>query len=434
MLKYLIKSPSTQSSSINPPAKRKKNEDEKTQQAVEYEKTKRKRSFQPAWRDKRTWLLFANNKMYCTTCRGAYGNGGKDSKVKSPFLGGCDNFKKDVVTNHEISDIHIKSTEMKVAKENPTETPAFKMIVQLTKANMDKLTILFQNAHAIAKHCRPFKDFSWMVDLDRAKGLPGNQRYQNDKQCYVFVRSVFNTERSCIRDKLKNVKFLSILTDGSQDVSTIENECIYVRSCVQGNVEVSFIGMQQVARANAPGIFDALMKALTFEDTPSDISFKSKLIALGSDGASVNTGQKGGLIALLKRQISCEIIIIKCVAHGLELVFKSAAKSCKLYDKINTLLQELFSMYHKSALQKSNLETTYKALALPPLMPLRVGGTRWIGHYLRALEVVWKGYPAFVEHLKQVCKINLDFLNIVSETKKESALIYAVFHTKLFLQ
>ena len=74
------------------------------------------------------------------------------------------------------------------------------------------------------------------------------------------------------------------------------------------------------------------MKALTFENTPSGISFRSKLIALGSDRASVNTGKKGGFIILLQSQISSEIII-KCVAHGLELVFKSAAKSCKLYDK-----------------------------------------------------------------------------------------------------
>ena len=127
-----------------------------------------------------------------------------------------------------------------------------------------------------------------------------------------------------------------------------------------------------------------------------------KIVGLGADGAYVNTEETGGLIAKLKNDVNSEIVLIKCMAHSLELVFKKAAKDCTLYDKVQTMMSDLFKIYHKSALQKSNLETSYKAANLPFLMPLRVSGTRWVSHYKRALEVLWRGYPAFLLHLKQV--------------------------------
>ena len=45
--------------------------------------------------------------------------------------------------------------------------------------------------------------------------------------------------------------------------------------------------------------------------------WKSRLIAFGSDGASVNLGRKGGVAALLKQTIP-HLLGIHCMAHRLE--------------------------------------------------------------------------------------------------------------------
>ena len=49
------------------------------------------------------------------------------------------------------------------------ESVAGKMLVQLNKALTDKLMLKFRTVHALAKHCRPFTDYTWQCSLDEIK-------------------------------------------------------------------------------------------------------------------------------------------------------------------------------------------------------------------------------------------------------------------------
>lgn len=91
----------------------------------------------------------------------------------------------------------------------------------------------------------------------------------------------------------------------------------------------------------------------------------------------------------------------------LELAFKDALKKCKLYSKVESLLSNLYANY-KNYLQRANLKSTYRALNTNPVMPTRIGGTRWLGHTELALKRMLQGYPAFVSQLDQV-NILFDF-------------------------
>ena len=67
------------------------------------------------------------------------------------------------------------------------------------------------------------------------------------------------------------------------------------------------------------------------------------------------------------------------------------------------LLSGLYSFYHKSPLQRSNLKTATEACHLGSfIVSIRIGGTRWIAHTLLAIEKVWQAYPALVMHMDQV--------------------------------
>ena len=74
----------------------------------------------------------------------------------------------------------------------------------------------------------------------------------------------------------------------------------------------------------------------------------SKLVAMGSDGASVMLGKKSRVIALLKEQPS--MIGVHCSAHKLELSYKDAIKKVPLAEKVITLLSGLYYMYCNSPL------------------------------------------------------------------------------------
>lgn len=183
----------------------------------------------------------------------------------------------------------------------------------------------------------------------------------------------------------------------------LENEAIYVQSCHQGNVTVSFLEMKSVPKANAPGIFKAIRSALKFSDiSENDPKLEKKLVGFGFDGANVNTGHLNGVISLFHQHISPSIVLIHCMAHRLELAFKQSMKGISVYEKVNTMLCELYKFYCKSALQMENLKTTYAALDIAVAIPHRIGGTRWVSHLTGALEQIWKGYQAFIQHLGEV--------------------------------
>ena len=85
---------------------------------------------------------------------------------------------------------------------------------------------------------------------------------------------------------MKDVKFITVVSDGSTHVSVSENEIVYLRCCRQGIPKTLFVLMQSVEKADANGIFMALAKSL------SDIVVSpTKVVAFTADGASVNTGE-----------------------------------------------------------------------------------------------------------------------------------------------
>ena len=60
--------------------------------------------------------------------------------------------------------------------------------------------------------------------------------------------------------------------------------------------------------------------------------------------------------------------------------------------------------YHYSPLNRANLKKSAEALAQPCLIPIRVGGTRWMAHTLTSLDNFLRGYTVLKQHLGQVSK------------------------------
>lgn len=129
-----------------------------------------------------------------------------------------------------------------------------------------------------------------------------------------------------------------------------------------------------------------------------------QLVALSCDGASVNTGQKGGVGARLKTEP--DLIVLHRMAHRLELSIKDVLKKVPLYRKVvDTLLKGLFYFYHNSPLNNAMLHRTYHAMKEEGdklLIPTRTDGTRWVGHQLLAVTNVLTSYKFIVGHLEQV--------------------------------
>ena len=150
-----------------PPPKKAKSSSEKKERDKEYE-SKRKRNFQTAWLKRsdgedRSWLIFDKEVglMHCTHCR-KYATG--DKNRQSGFVKGTDNFKYESIKLHEDSQLHTDSCKKVKAAEKPRETEGALLLRQLNKQQIEKMTVLFRNAHALAKRGKPFSDFEWICE------------------------------------------------------------------------------------------------------------------------------------------------------------------------------------------------------------------------------------------------------------------------------
>ncbi|XP_062580077.1 zinc finger protein 862-like [Saccostrea cucullata] len=243
-----------------------------------------------------------------------------------------------------------------------------------------------------------------MASLDEKKGIDVGQTYRNVNSCKEFLVSIAAVERKKIEHNLRDAKFCTIMSDGSTDVSVIENEIVYVHFALKGKIHCYFLGLIECEHANAEGIFDAIFKAVDFEDIPKSEMY-NKIIAFAGDGASVNTGEINGVISHFRRNINSNILMIKCVSHRIELAFKDAMKSSTLYNKIFDMLGQLFKFYHNSPKQMAGLKSAAEACKKSLRHPTRVGGTRWVGHVLTALKNLLIGYKVFITHLEQVASV-----------------------------
>ena len=97
-------------------------------------------------------------------------------------------------------------------------------------------------------------------------------------------------------------------------------------------------------------------------------TFLSKLVTMGSDGASVMLGKKSEVLALLKEQ-QPSLIGVHCSAHRLELCYKDAMKKVPIAEKVLTLLTGLYYMYRNSPLNRTNLKNAFRCLSINIKLP-----------------------------------------------------------------
>ena len=87
------------------------------------------------------------------------------------------------------------------------------------------------------------------------------------------------------------------------------------------------------------------------------------------------------------------------MAHRLELSFKDAINGCNLDRHLEDLLSGLDTLYRKGAQNRANLKRCFLAIGQHPLIPTRVGGTRWVSHLLSAVDQLLRGYEGLTSHL-----------------------------------
>ncbi|KAL7386854.1 hypothetical protein ABVT39_014860 [Epinephelus coioides] len=183
-----------------------------------------------------------------------------------------------------------------------------------------------------------------------------------------------------MRARLSDGKFISVMSDGSLYSAVMEEEMVYVRSASEGKVKVDFVGVKAVSKPDATNISEAVCSIM---DSEVSADWKNKLVALTIDGASVMTGVNSGVVTKLRADRPY-VLGIHCMAHKLELAFSDGIRKNVMARKVEDLLSGLYTLYHKSGVNRASLKQHFRELHMKALMPTRFKEATNINAVLRA--------------------------------------------------
>ena len=149
------------------------------------------------------------------------------------------------------------------------------------------------------------------------------------------------------------------MCDGTTDASITEQEVVYVFFVDPDTMEPTLtfskcLGLADIQHANS--IFEAIMKAFEKRDL---LALLDKLIFLSSDGASVNSTKKSGLISLFREEKEW-VTFIWCFSHCLEVALKDALKDS--IAPVDESLMHLYYLYKKSSKKHRELKNSYQLM------------------------------------------------------------------------
>ena len=174
--------------------------------------------------------------------------------------------------------------------------------------------------------------------------------------------------------------------------------------------------MQAVENANAVGILKGIEASMSFHP-----DWKEKLIATGSDGASVNLGKNHSVTALLKKDVP-KLITMHCVNHRLELSVLDAIKKKNgdVFARIKKVLHLLYNHYSRSPKAVRELKNLAEAMQVKCLKPSKMNGTRWMPHFYRALTILLKkeNYKLYITHFEDIIKDGTGGVSCLGRAKK----------------
>jgi len=208
---------------------------------------------------------------------------------------------------------------------------------------------VFRTAYYIAKNNRPYTDHSGLIDLQRLNGVDVGRLLHSSTMCVDIVDHIAEHMSSKLMQSVleSDVPF-AILIDESTTLSN-NKAClvVYIRCSIGDSKPYSlFLDLIELSGTTAVAIGDALVKCL-HDHKFTDTILKNRWLALGTDGASVMLGRKGGVLAKLQETFP-NIIGWHCVNHRLELSVHDVVKCMTDINHFKSFMDKLYSLYSRS--------------------------------------------------------------------------------------
>jgi hypothetical protein len=202
------------------------------------------------------------------------------------------------ISEHKNSKAHVEAVN--VLQIRGAETLETKIVDQQQHAWLASSNI-FRTAYYLAKHKRPFTDHCSLVDLQRLNGVNVGRVLHSRTTCVDIIDHISDKMRKDLTQSIvdSGVPF-AVLIDESTTISNKTCLVVYIRCSVGDSTPISlFLDLIELSGTTAESITKASIDCLHTHHFNDDI-LRTIWCALGTDGASVMLGRKGGVKTRLK--------------------------------------------------------------------------------------------------------------------------------------
>ena len=320
---------------------------------------------------------------------GAYGDN-KDKQLAS---------LRKKIGEHKLSASHTEAEKVKILAKCNILPEA---VAEQEKELLTTTCNIFRTAYYLAKHDRPYLDHPGLVDLQKTNGSDMGRILHSPTVCTDIVDHIAREMRAkLISSIMTQKKPFSVLIDESTSLGAKSCLIIYIRSCVGDSNDplTFFLDIVELTDTTAAGILDALLGCLTKHGLTED--FLSQFwLGIGTDGASVMLGKRGGLCTKLKEKYP-NLLTWHCFNHRLELAVHDAVKACTQVNHFKIFMQKLYSLYSMSPKNRRALQQCAAEVGSELLKIGRVLDVRWVASSHRAVKAVWVSYTALYAHFEK---------------------------------
>ncbi|XP_028410502.1 E3 SUMO-protein ligase KIAA1586-like [Dendronephthya gigantea] len=300
---------------------------------------------------------------------------------------------------------HLNSDAHKQAEEMVNQKKKNIMPVHIDVMNtewLDTTKRVFRTSYYIAKNDRPLNNIEELVDLQIHNGLDMGTGLHSRSSATAIIDHIAYEMRSTICKTIKENKGkVSILIDESTTVSGISTLIIYLKAQLERSGEAQFLFLDLVELTNgqsAKEVHTALLACLKRHGFDMDY-LQEHFVAFTTDGASVLTGKKSGVMELLMNDFP-NLITWHCLNHRLELAVEDAISELTGINHFKIFVERLYSIYSQSPKNVRELREVAKSLDVQLLKIGKVLSTRWVASSHRTVLAVWNNYEALCKHFK----------------------------------
>ncbi|MCO5551714.1 hypothetical protein L7F22_005218 [Adiantum nelumboides] len=358
-------------------------------------KVKKQRRWIPAWKLQHCWaypVIFEGKvRVKCEWC--VY------SKQKTPYASnGSSTLQLPALTEHSKSNEHKNAMFKWANKEKRICIPLRDYVAALkVKEKVHVITVMWQ-VYFIVKNVEPMELFEKLCIHQIEQGIPNMPHHANYGTYLNRVAGIESTQ--AIQDVLwialcKEIQaspWYSLMVDDSTDRGKEGHLIVYMsylRDGGKGENQVTVVKLIKTDDGEAEPKYDALLKMIK----EMGLSLQ-KLVSLATDGCSIMVGNRSGLIARLRVDVS-HVLLVHCLAHRKNLAASHAVDSFPELVTLDKLRRSVYSWLHASRKRMDDLKFIEIALDLKELAMLRIHSIRWLSRR-HVMERMVKIIPALL--------------------------------------